>query len=150
VLGSQRVTRDFDFVMTHPGDRLDRAMRVFYDCGLELISRFDNARRVKSTIDNPAVASIRLRIDAPASAFFYNPKTRLRVDLLFDFPIPAAELAEHATRMKIRSYVFHIASVLDLLRLKQIAWANRASSRDAQDIEFLEASIKAARKSRTN
>ncbi len=150
VLGSKRVTQDFDFVIAHPGDHLDRTMGVMYDHGLELITRFDNEGEVRSTIDNRRVASIRLRIDGPASALFLNPKTGLRVDLLFDFPIPAAELAEHATRMKIHSYVFHIASLLDLLRLKQIAKANRSAPGDTQDIAFLEARIKAAQKSRSN
>ncbi len=149
VLGSQRVTRDFDFVIPHPGDGLDREIGVLYDHGFELITRFDDARRVKSTINNRTVASIRLRIDGPASALFFNPKTRLRVDLLFDFPISAAELAERATRMKIHSYVFHIASLLDLLRLKRIAKANRSAPGDTQDIAFLEARIKAAQKSRS-
>ena len=29
VLGSRRVTRDFDFVIAHPGDRLDRTIGLF-------------------------------------------------------------------------------------------------------------------------
>jgi hypothetical protein len=61
-----------------------------------------------------------------------------RVDLLFDVPVPAAELAEHATRMKIRTHVFDIASEQDLLRLKRIAKAVRSAPGDADDIAFLE------------
>jgi hypothetical protein len=76
---------------------------------------------VISTIANRKVATIRLRVDAPASAYFFNAATGLRVDLLFDFPIAAAELAKHATRTKIRTHVFDIASEQDLLRLKRIA-----------------------------
>ena len=34
ILGSRRVTRDFDFVVAQPGDRLERMMDVFYDRGL--------------------------------------------------------------------------------------------------------------------
>jgi hypothetical protein len=45
----------------------------------------------------------------------------IRVDLLFDFPIPAAKLAKHATRIEVRTQVFDIASDQDLLRLKRIA-----------------------------
>jgi hypothetical protein len=63
----------------------------------------------------------------------------LRIDLLFDFPLPAATLAEHATRTKIRARVFAIASETDLLRLKQIARAARSAPGDAEDIAFLEA-----------
>ena len=39
VLGSRRVTRDFDFVISHPGDRLARTIGLFYDRGCELVSR---------------------------------------------------------------------------------------------------------------
>ena len=54
----------------------------------------NRAGDVTATIDNPRVAVTRLRLDAPASAYFLNPETGLRIDLLFDFPLPAAELAK--------------------------------------------------------
>ena len=76
---------------------------------------------------------------------FLNPKTGLRVDLLFDFPIPAAMLAEQATRTTIRSHVFEIASEPDLLRLKRIAGAARSAPGDAEDIAFLESRRKRSR-----
>jgi hypothetical protein len=139
VLGSRRVTRDFDFVIAHPGDRLLRTIDLLYDHGLELISRLNEAGDAISTISKRKVASIRLRLDAPSSAYFFNTKTGLRVDLLFDFPIPAATLAEHATRTTISSHVFHIASEQDLLHLKRIARAGRSAPGDAEDIAFLEA-----------
>jgi hypothetical protein len=66
----------------------------------------------------------------PVSCRFYIAAvavTGLRVDLLFDFPIPAAMLAEHATRTTIRSHLFEIASEPDLLRLKKIAKAARSA-----------------------
>jgi predicted nucleotidyltransferase len=139
VLGSRRVTRDFDLVIAHPGDRLARMIGCFYDRGLELVSRLNHIGEVTSTITNRKVAGIRLRLDAPTSAYFFNAETGLRVDLLFDFPVPAAELAEHATRFKIRGYVFDVACEQDLLRLKKIAKAERSAPGDAEDIAFLEA-----------
>ena len=138
ILGSRRVTRDFDFVIAQPGDRLGKLTDVFYDRGLELASRLSGEGDVTATISNRRVASIRLRLDGPASAYFLNPRTGLRVDLLFDFPIPAATLAARATRTKIRSRLFLVASEPDLLRLKRIAKARRCSPGDAQDIAFLE------------
>jgi len=138
VLGSRRVTRDFDFVVATPGDRLAETIDLFYDRGLQLASRLDDAGDVVTTIADRRVAAIRLRADKPASAFFYNNATQLRIDLLFDFPIPVAELAERATRRKIRASVFHIASEPDLLRLKQIASQARSAPGDAEDILFLE------------
>ena len=130
ILGSRRVTHDFDFVIARPDDRLNEVIAVFYDRGLELASRVNDAGDVVATmIDNRRVAASRLRIDAPVSAYFFNPATRLRVDLLFDFPIPAAELMKTATTMKVRSQVLRVASEEHLLRLKRIA-RPRAPSRE--------------------
>ena len=138
VLGSRRVTRNFDFVIAHPGDRLARTISLFYDRGLDLVSRLNDMGEVIATISNRRVAAIRLRVDAPASAHFFNAETGLRVDLLFDFPIPAVTLAARATRTRIRAHVFDIASEQDLLRLKKIAKAKRSAPGDAEDIAFLE------------
>lgn len=145
LLGSRRVTRDFDFVVAHPGDRLARTIGLFYDRGLELVSRLNDMGDVISTIGDRKVAAIRLRLDAPASAYFLNAETGLRVDLLFDFPLPAAKLAEHATRIRIRTQVFDVASERDLLRLKRIAKAARSAPGDAEDIAFLESRRKSSR-----
>jgi hypothetical protein len=139
ILGSRRVTRDFDFVVAQPGDRVEKLIDVFYDRGLELASLLSDEGDVTATIGNRRVASVRLRLDAPASAYFFNPRTGFRVDLLFDFPIPAATLAVRATRTKVRARLFLVASEPDLLRLKKIAKARRSSPGDAQDIAFLEA-----------
>ena len=139
LLGSQRVTRDFDFVIGHPRERLQDVVDVFYDRGFELVTRLDDAGYVTATIDNRRVAAIRLRLDAPASAYFFKPATRLRIDLLFDFPVAASTLAKNAVRIKVESHVFHIASEADLLKLKRVARADRSFAGDAQDIEFLEA-----------
>ena len=144
VLGSRIVTRDFDFVIAHPGNRLAPTIGLFYDRGLQLVSRLNEMGEVLSTIANRKVAAIRLRLDAPASAYFFNAETGLRVDLLFDFPVAAAELAEHATRTKIRTHVFDIASEQDLLRLKRIAKAARSAPGDAEDIAFLESRRKSS------
>ena len=138
VLGSRRVTRDFDFVIAHPGDRIERTIDLLYDHGLELASRVNKLGEVISTIRNRKVAAVRLRLDAPRSAYFFNTESGLRVDLLLDFPIPAEKLAEKATRTRIRSHAFTIASEEDLLRLKRIAEAGRSAPGDAEDIAFLE------------
>ena len=139
ILGSRRVTHDFDFVIARPDDRLNDVIAVMYDRGLELASRVNDAGDVVATIDNRRVAASRLRIDAPVSAYFFNPATRLRIDLLFDFPIPAADLMKTATTLKVRSQVLRLASEKNLLRLKRLAQAGRSSPGDTQDIEFLEA-----------
>jgi len=139
VLGSRRVTRDFDFLVAKPGDTLDALLDVFYSRGLELASRIDDEGNVTATIDNRAVASARLQLDAPASACFLSPRTGLRIDLLFDFPLPAATVARRAETVKVRSKAWKIASVADLLRLKKMAHVDRSAPGDAEDIAFLQA-----------
>ena len=145
ILGSQRVTRDFEFVVAAPHPRLDDLIDALYARGLELVSRLNDEGEVVSTIGNRRIAAVRLRLDGPSSAYFFNPTTRLRIDLLFDFPIPAAKLAARATRTKVRSQILRVASEGDLLRLKRIAQAHRSAPGDAQDIAFLEARHKRIR-----
>jgi hypothetical protein len=142
IYGSRRVTRDFDLVIATPADRLGRTLGCLYGRGLELVARLDDAGNVVATIDNPSVAGARLRLDKPASAYFYNRDTGLRVDLLFDFPIDAATLHARATTMRIRSHLFAVASEEDLLTLKRLAAAARAAPGDAEDIAFLESRLR--------
>jgi len=142
VLGSRRVTRDFDFVMASPGEQCERLVGVFYARHLELASRLDETGEVVATISSRRVARIRLRIDKPATAHFINPRTRLRIDALFDFPVSAAELAAHASRRRIASSFFRVASEPDLLRLKRIAMAARSAPGDAEDVAFLESRVR--------
>jgi len=139
VLGSRRVTRDFDVLIARPGQALGALVDGFYDRGFELASRVSAEGEVTATISNRRVAAARLRLDAPASAYLLAPKTGLRVDLLFDFPLPAAEIAERATALKVRGKTWRVASEADLLRLKKLAQASRSSAGDAEDIAFLEA-----------
>ncbi len=139
LLGSRQVTRGFDFLIARLGEALGPLVDVLYDRGFELASRVSAGGEVTATIRNRRVAAARLRLDAPASAYFLAPETGLRVDLLFDFPLPAAALAGRATTFKIRSKAWRVASEADLLRLKKLAQASRSSPGDAEDIAFLEA-----------
>jgi len=141
LLGSQRVTQDFDFVIRHPGVLIEKVVDLFYGRGLELVSKLNAAGEVIATIDNRRVAAVRLRLDAPSSAFFFNRTTLMRIDLLFDFPVAAAELAANSVEIKIRGRVLNVASAADLLRLKEIAASKRSAAGDAQDIEFLKAHL---------
>jgi hypothetical protein len=137
VLGSPRVTRDFDFLVIEEAREQRALAQTFYRHGFELASRVDEHGNIVRTIDREAVASTRLRIDRPRSAYFYRRDLGLRVDLLFDFPIPAHEVRKRSTRKRIRSHVFHIASRPDLVRMKEIAAGARRIASDAQDLKFL-------------
>jgi len=144
ILGSRRVTRDFDFLIEAPGERLSDVVDLFYDRGFELVARLDASGDVTATIDHRRVAAIRIRADKPDSVYFFNHATRLRIDLLFDCPVPARAVADAAVETTIRGHVFAVASEEDLLRLKKIASAARSFAGDAQDIEFLESRLKRA------
>lgn len=145
LLGSRRVTRDFDFVIESPGDRLAGALDVFYDCGLELAAKLNDVGDVTATISNRRIAAARLRMDRPDSAFFHHPETGLRIDVLFDFPVPARELCERSVSARTAAGVLRVASEPDLLKLKQVALSSRSLASDAQDIAFLESRQQASR-----
>ncbi len=136
VLGSQRVTKDFDLLVASPDLSRD-LVGVIYRKGFELVSKLNKAGEVVRTIDNPTVAGARLQLDKPRSVFFYNWKTRLRVDLLLDFPLPTRNIAERAVMIGKRPRTLRVAAPEDLLHLKKIAYADRKSAADAQDLEFL-------------
>jgi hypothetical protein len=136
-LGSNRVTKDFDFLVGEEAREQERFIQVFYKHGFQLVSRIDQRGEIVRTIDNQKVASTRLRIDKPHSAYFYSHTLALRVDLLFDFPIPAREVHERSTQKKIKSYSFGVASKEDLIAMKEIAAEDRNFSSDLQDLEFL-------------
>ena len=138
VLGSRRVTRDFDFVVARPGPRLKPVLAALYDRGLQLAARVNEDGDIVAVIGNRRVAAARLQVDTPTSAFFQNPQSGLRVDLLFDFPLAAVELAARATPIRIRSHLFHVASTRDLVNLKQMATAGRSAPGDAEDLAFLQ------------
>lgn len=146
VLGSRRVTRDFDFVIATPDDKLQKMLTLFYDRGFEMAAQVDADGDITLTVDNPKVAAIRVKMDGPESIFLIHRKTGLRIDLLFDFPIPATELAQRAETKTIRSHAITVASKKDLLRLKEIAHSKRNTPSDAQDIAFLKTHEKKTRR----
>jgi hypothetical protein len=138
LLGSRRVTRDFDFVMSEPGQRLVDVLDVFYDRGMELAAKLNEVGDVIATIRNRRIAAARLRLDKSRSAFFHGRLTGLRIDVLFDFPLAARDLSTRSLPARTAAGVLRVASESDLLELKRIARSNRSLAADAQDIAFLE------------
>ncbi len=141
VLGSQRVTKDFDLLVSST-DLSREIVSAIYGQGYELVTRLSKAGEVERTIDNPRVALARLRMDKPRSVFFYSRKNGLRVDLLLDFPLPTRDIAGRAAKIGKKPRTLRVAAPEDLLRLKEIAYADRKSAADAHDLEFLRALIK--------
>ena len=137
ILGSQRVTKDFDFLVSQEDLAVDTLASIFYRHHFELVTKFNAQGEVLRTIDNQKVAAIRLKSALPQSLFFFDWRTGLKVDLLIDFPLPAKDIARRANKVKIKSRFLRVASTEDLLRLKELAYADRHSAADAQDLEFL-------------
>lgn len=136
VLGSQRVTKDFDLLVSSANLSQD-LVEVIYRQGYQLVTKLSKAGEVERTIDHLKVAAARLKLDKPRSVFFYNWETGLRVDLLLDFPLPTGNIAARAAKIGKRPRILRVASPEDLLRLKEIAYADRKFATDAQDLEFL-------------
>jgi hypothetical protein len=141
ILGSQRITRDFDFLVSLEELSIDEMVEIFYRHGFELVTKFNSQGEVLRTVDNQKVASNKLKSELSDSLFFFDWTTRYKVDLLLDFPFPAKDIARHATKLKIKSRSLRIASTEDLVRLKERAYADRRKAGDAQDLEFLRALI---------
>lgn len=137
VLGSQRVTRDFDFLVSRPAPSSKGLIEIMYRHKLELVTKFSPEGEVVRTVDNSRVATAKIDGEQPQSIFFFAWKTGLRIDLLLDFPLPAQSLAELATKVSFPSGHVRIASPPDLLKLKEIACIGRKSASDSQDLEFL-------------
>jgi len=148
VLGSRRVTRDFDFLVSRPAPYSKSLVDIMYRHKLELVTKFSPQGEAIRTVDNPRVASLKIDGERPQSLSFFAWKTGLRVDLLLDFPLSARDLAGLATKVSFPSGHVRIAAPPDLLKLKEIAHANRKSAADAQDLEFLRNFIKKGAKSR--
>ncbi len=139
LLGSRRVTLDVDFLVSITKENLDAVLSVFYEEGFELASKVNDEGDIIRTIDNVRIASMRIRLDEPDSIFFLHKETGLRIDLLMDFPFPAAQILKNTEHQTIASHTFRVASIADLLKLKTLAYRDRKLSTDLQDIEFLKA-----------
>ena len=66
-----------------------------------------------SSTKNPKVAAARLKMEKPRSVFFYDWKTRLRVDLLLEFPLPTRDIVERAAKMGKKPRTLRVAAPED-------------------------------------
>jgi len=137
VLGSPRVTKDFDFLVSAPDASKRDLVRIMYRHRLQLVTKLNPEGGVVRTVESPRIAAIKIGGSGARSLFFYNEMTGLRVDLLFDHPLPARSVIRRAAKVRLKAGRIAVASPEDLLRLKEIAHADRKSASDAQDLEFL-------------
>jgi hypothetical protein len=134
--GSDRITKDFDFVVSRRDD-LVPLIDALYDSGFCLITKLTPEGVPRRFIEEVAIARLRVREDCPDALFFVDPETRIKVDVLLDFPVPAKELRDRAVLAAENGVEVNVASREDLKRMKALALADRGASRDIQDYLFL-------------
>jgi hypothetical protein len=120
-------------------------VETMYRRKLELVTKLNPQGEVIRTVDNPRIASLKIDAERPPSAPFFAWKTGLRVDLLLDFPLSSRDLVGRSASVPVLSSHIRVASAPDLLRLKEIAHADRKSASDASDLEFLRTLVKRGR-----
>jgi hypothetical protein len=136
VMGSRRVTKGFDFLISKEARSQKLLLNILYKKGLELASKTNEQGDITQTISDKKTAYSRLQIDKPASAYFINPKTGLRIDFFFGFP-ESIEKIKDPQKIKVCSHTFYVASKDDLIKHKKQTIKNRKLAVDQQDLEFL-------------
>ena len=137
LLGSQRVPKHYEFLVTVAGPPIDTMVNSMYRRDLHLVTRFTPVEEVLRTIDTMRVAVTKIKRERPNNLTFYNSTTRLRIDLFLDYPFPASDLVQRAAKVLVMNLHLRVAAEEDLVRLKKMAKGGRNSASDAQDLEFL-------------
>lgn len=134
--GSDRVTKDFDLVVSRKTDLIP-LIDALYGEGFRLITNLNPDKTARRFIEEIEIARIRVRDGCPDALFFVEPATRLKVDVLLDFPLPAEELRSRSVSYSEDGVELAIASREDLKRMKALALADRGDPRDVMDYLFL-------------
>lgn len=107
LLGSQHLTKDFDLAVDVDNQlqrKLDAA-RQMYDAGFCLVTTIAEATgKVEEILPEAEAGVDQLKAADSNIAFFWNAEERIRIDLLFDFPLPTKELLETASTCENAEY----------------------------------------------
>jgi hypothetical protein len=150
LFGSQRATFDTDMVIPDVTDLkgaklLTNAMR---EAGFCYVSKLDDNGIPADWIASPNVAAARITIDKPASIFFWKPDSKMKIDILLDFPLKTSELLATAINIPLdETTIIKVASLKSLKRMKEIAVEKRKKSTDVQDLDFIKKRMKSKKKS---
>ena len=137
ILGSRRITMDFDLLVDAATLKPEVLIAIMYRHNFKLVTRFNPDGTALRSADNANVAAAKLKMELPKSLHFWDHRTGLLVDLLLDFPVPARDVILRATRVSNSGGTLRIAAREDLIHLKDIAHRERKKASDAQDLEFL-------------
>lgn len=142
IRGFPEVTEDFYFMVSAatPAEK-SAAVRLLHDHGFRVvIETHPTTGDVTRYIESKSEGAEYVEGSDPNVVFFWNPESAIRMDLLFDFPIPATELVLRAERIRIASVQseIRVASVADLRRLYTTSYNYRRHPKDLRALEFLE------------
>ncbi len=144
LLGSRRVTQDTDLVISAP-ETLDDAKKLtgaMHQAGFMYVTRIKKGENPASWIDNPNIAAARQQIDRPDTIFFWHPELKMKVDLMMDFPLKAADVLAAAETVRLAGKPVKRASLEVLKKMKEIAVRERGDPRDIQDLAFINKKIR--------
>lgn len=143
LLGFPELTEDLDFCVAagEGGEGKAETGRLLHGLGFRLLSRLDpTTNEPLEYVEDADETAGHLRRADPTVAFFWHPEARLRVDLLFDFPVEAAKLGRRARRVRLEPPGVEIAaaSAEDLRDLYRTSYNYRRQPKDLRAFEFLE------------
>lgn len=142
IRGFPEVTEDFDFMVSAATPEEKSAVaRLLHEHGFRVVVETHPATGdVMRFLEERAACGDHVEASNPNVVFFWGPVSAIRMDLLFDFPIPAKELAPRADLVRFASLQadIRVASVADLKRLYTTSYNYRRHPKDLRALEFLE------------
>lgn len=149
VYGSTRMTRDCDFAAKKNDETLRRSVVAMMNDGFGVIFGWDAAAYEPTKVEmEKDIAAPWAVIDRPESIWFWHPTARVRIDLVFDLPVPIEDLHSRSQKRTIEGTRILIAAPEDLKRMKEKALADRPSRiTDEQDLVYLRYLISNAKRS---
>lgn len=147
--GSTRMTRDCDFAAPKTDDILRRCVHAMIDEGFSVIFGWDSENYLPTKLDSDKViVGAWAAIDRPESIWFWHPEKSIRIDLVFDLPVPIEDILARAERRPLWGTHVYIAAPEDLQKMKEASLSNNPKRiTDEQDLVYLRYIQSTAKKS---
>lgn len=148
VFGSTRATMDCDYALEKTDFAFRHAVQAMFDAGYGMIFKWNDElyEPLPGGVESGDTAKSWAAIDRPESLWFWHDEKKIRIDLVFDLPVPIDDLRARATRISIAGQPIYLASLEDLLRMKETSVVGRTTKlralADEQDLVFLRGLIR--------
>lgn len=143
VHGSTRATRDCDYALEKTESAMRRSVDALFEAGYGIILGWDEDAHapMPDGVKADATAAAWARAEHPESVWFWNAAKETRIDLVFDLPVPIEDLRARSRPLSIAGRKIAVASLEDLLIMKETSVRSRRDRRkqlsDEQDIVYL-------------